>query len=71
MHADAWAALAKWVTAAIAFGAALYARNQVSEARKTRESVAQPNVVVFVDHNRKNWQYMDFVGQELRTDTRL
>jgi hypothetical protein len=52
MHADAWAAWAQWTTAAIAFGAALYARGQVREARITRERVAQPNVVVYVDRHK-------------------
>jgi hypothetical protein len=60
MHADAWAAWAQWVTVAIAFGAAVYARGQVLEARKTRERVAQPNVVVFVDRHEVRG-YMDLV----------
>lgn len=38
-----------------------FAAGQVSEARPTRKAVAQPNVVVYVDHNPDNWQYLDFV----------
>jgi hypothetical protein len=60
MHADAWAALAQWVTAAIAFGAAIFAYQQVKEARKTRERVAQPEVIVFVDHHQVR-RYVDLV----------
>jgi hypothetical protein len=58
MHADAVAA---WVTAAIGGGAAWFARGQVLEARRTRERVAQPNVVVFVDLSPDDWHYLDFV----------
>lgn len=61
MHADAAAAWAQWVTVAIAAGAAWFARGQVLEARKTRQRVAQPDVVVFIDHNPKNWQWFDLV----------
>jgi hypothetical protein len=61
MRADAWAALAGWCTFGIAVAAAVVGYLQVREARKTREKVAQPNVVVFMDHNPKNWQYLDFV----------
>lgn len=74
MHADAWAAWAQWATAAIAFGAAIYARGQVREARKTRERVAQPDVVVYVDlHDVR--RYMDLViknfGQTTAYNIRL
>lgn len=61
MHAGAWSAIADWATAGIAGGAAWFAYNQVGEARKTREAVAQPNVVVFADLNPDNWHYLDFV----------
>jgi hypothetical protein len=61
MHADAVAAWAQGVTAAIAAGAAWFARGQVLEARKTRQRVTQPDVVVFIDHNPKNWQWFDLV----------
>ena len=61
MHADAWAALALWITAAIAGGALLFASRQVNEARATRKAVAQPNVVVYVDLNPGDWQYLDLV----------
>ena len=61
MHADAWAALALWITAAIAGGALLFASLQVNEARATRKAVAQPNVVVYVDLNPGDWQYLDLV----------
>lgn len=74
MHADASAAWAQWVTAAIAFGAALYARGQVREARITRERIAQPNVVVYVDRHEVQG-YMDLViknfGQTTAYNVRL
>lgn len=38
----------------------MYARGQVREARETRERVAQPEVVVFVDHHEVR-HYMDLV----------
>ena len=60
-HADAWAALSLWITAAIAGGALLFASRQVNEARATRKAVAQPNVVVYVDLNPGDWQYLDLV----------
>lgn len=64
MTVDDWAAvaaIAQAATVAIAGAALFYARGQVKEARETREKVAQPNVVAFIDHNPKNWQYLDFV----------
>ncbi|WP_319454542.1 MULTISPECIES: hypothetical protein [unclassified Mycobacterium] len=61
MTADAWAALAQWVTALIAVGALVYARGQVKEARETRERVAQPDVVVYIELDPNDWQYMDLV----------
>lgn len=61
MTAEAWSALAAWATVAIAIGAAWFAYQQVTEARKTREKVAQPDVVVYVDHNESDWQQIDLV----------
>ena len=61
MTADAWAAVAQWVTAVIAGGALIYARGQVKEARETRERVAQPDVVVYIERDPHNWHYMDLV----------
>ncbi|WP_196326314.1 hypothetical protein [Mycobacteroides chelonae] len=49
------------MTVGVAGWAALYARGQVQEARKTRERVAQPEVVVFIERDPDNWHYMDFV----------
>lgn len=59
--AETWAAIAQWVTAAIAVGAAWFAYQQVTQARRTAERVAQPDVVVYVDHNRSNWHYLDLI----------
>jgi hypothetical protein len=56
MHADAAAAWAQWVTAAIAGGAGWFAYGQVREARRTRERVTAPGGVAYVDYNPKNWQ---------------
>ncbi|MEZ0384787.1 hypothetical protein [Mycobacterium sp. pW045] len=61
LSADAWAAIAQWVTVGIAGAAALFAYRQVGEARKTREEVAQPNVVVFPDINPTQFHYLDLV----------
>jgi hypothetical protein len=61
MHADTVAAWAQWVTAAIAGVAGCFARGQVLEARKTRERIAAPDVVTYIDHNPKNWQWFDLV----------
>lgn len=60
MHAHAWAAWAQWVIAAVAAVAAVIALRQLVELRKTREKVAQPNVV-FTDLNHQNWHYLDLV----------
>jgi len=60
MRADAWAALAQWLTVAVAGWALIYARGQVKEARDTRERVAQPEVVVFIDHHQIR-RYVDLV----------
>lgn len=54
MSPDAWgaiAALAQVSTVVVAAWALIYARGQVSEARRTRELVAQPEVVVYVERN--------------------
>lgn len=61
VRADAWAAIAQWVTVVIAGGAAWFAYRQVGEARRTREEVAQPNVVVFPDLNPVQFHYLDLV----------
>lgn len=61
VHADAWSAIAQWVTVVIAGGAAWFAAAQVIEARRTREEVAQPNVVVFADFNQVKSQFVDLV----------
>lgn len=58
--ADTWTAWAQWATVAIAFGAALFAYQQVELARETRERVAQPDVVVYIDHNEIR-HYLDLV----------
>jgi hypothetical protein len=61
MHADAAAAWAQWATAAIAAGAGWFAYGQVREARLTRERVTAPDVVAYIDHDPKNWQWFDLV----------
>jgi hypothetical protein len=61
VHADAWAALGSCVTAVVAIAAAGFAAWQVWELRSTRERQAQPNVVAFVQPNRKVYQFLDLV----------
>ncbi|WP_166906166.1 hypothetical protein [Mycobacterium sp. DL440] len=61
---DAWTALATLAqvgTVGVAGWALIYARGQVKEARETRERVAQPEVVVFIERDPQNWHYMDLV----------
>lgn len=61
---DAWtalAALAQVGTVGVAGWALIYARGQVKEARETRERVAQPDVVVFIERDPDNWHHMDLV----------
>ena len=73
-NADTWAAWAQWVTAAIAIGAAVFAYQQVKLARDTRERVAQPDVVVYMDHHAVR-PYLDLVvknfGQTAAYNVRL
>ena len=65
MQADARAALGARVAtgfagATVVIGGltAWFSRGQVLEARRTREKVAQPNVVVFADLNQDNWHIL-------------
>jgi hypothetical protein len=60
-RAEAWAAIGQWMTAAIAIAAAVFALNQVQEARRTRERQAQPNVVVFADLNPLDEDWLDVI----------
>ncbi|HKO30125.1 MAG TPA: hypothetical protein VJU54_03235 [Nitrospiraceae bacterium] len=61
MRSEAWSAIADGSTVGIAVAAAIFAYYQVVEARRTRERMAQPNVVVFIDHNPNGWQHTDLV----------
>ncbi|WP_431236706.1 hypothetical protein ACQ86B_17395 [Mycolicibacterium aichiense] len=77
MTGDDWAAVAAIAQAAtvlVAGWALIYARGQVQEARETRERVAQPNVVVYVDLHQVR-RYMDLViknfGQTTAYNVRL
>jgi hypothetical protein len=77
MTADTWvavAAIAQAATVVVAGWALIYARGQVREARETRERVAQPDVVVYVDRHEVR-RYMDLViknfGQTTAYNIRL
>jgi hypothetical protein len=77
MDASFWAAVAaisQAATVGVAGWALIYARGQVKEARDTRERVAQPEVVVFVDRHEVR-RYMDLViknfGQTTAYNVRL
>jgi hypothetical protein len=64
MTANSWsavAAIAQGLTVLVAGWALIYARGQVREARETRERTAQPDVVVFIEHNEIDWHHMDLV----------
>lgn len=58
---EGWSALGTWATAAIALGAAVFALFQVQEARRTREELAQPNVALFLELNRTDFQVLEIV----------
>lgn len=60
-RAEVWAAIGQWVTAGIAVAAAVFALNQVQEARRTRERQTQPNVVAFADLNSEHPGWLDLV----------
>jgi hypothetical protein len=66
--------LAQCATVVVAGWALIYARGQVREARDTRERVAQPDVVVYVDRHEVR-RYMDLVvknfGQTTAYNVRL
>jgi hypothetical protein len=77
MDANFWAgvaAISQAATVLVAGVALVYARGQVKEARETRERVAQPEVVVYVDHHKVR-RYMDLViknfGQTTAYNIRL
>ena len=69
---EAWAAIATWVTAGVAAGAAIgatrltrrqvrYAHDQVEEAKRTRENQAQPFVSVDFEPSPASHIFMDLV----------
>jgi hypothetical protein len=63
VNAENWAAvaaIAQAATVVVAGWALIYSRGQVLQARLTRERVAQPNVVVYVDRHEVR-RYMDVV----------
>jgi len=60
-RAEVWAAIAQWLTVGIALAAAIFALNQVQEARRTRERQVQPNVAVFADLNPDDWHWLDVI----------
>lgn len=77
MDATFWtavAAVSQAATVGVAGWALIYARGQVREARETRERVAQPDVVVYIDHHQVR-HYLDLViknfGQTTAYNVRL
>ncbi|MEJ7743205.1 MAG: hypothetical protein WKF73_11990 [Nocardioidaceae bacterium] len=73
--AEAWTALATWGTLAAAVAAAVFARGQVLEARRTREEEAQPFVVVDFEPSAAWSGIMDLVitntGKTVAKDVRV
>ncbi|NKU72716.1 hypothetical protein GS898_17335 [Rhodococcus hoagii] len=61
MRADAWAALAAWVTVGIALGALVFAWRQVTEAKTLREEQAAPYVVAYMELVTRDFTTVDFV----------
>lgn len=59
--AEAWAAIAAWLTASIALAAGFVAIGQVDEARRLRLEQAQPYVVVFMEPSPATSWCMDLV----------
>lgn len=58
---EAWTAVAAWTTATVAALAALFARRQVQEVRKTREEQAQPFIVVDFEPSEVSSKLMNLV----------
>lgn len=58
---EVWLTIAGWVTAGIALAAAIFAFNQVQEARRTRERQTQPNVVAFADLHPGESDWLDVI----------
>ncbi|MEV4126079.1 hypothetical protein [Nocardia sp. NPDC049707] len=82
VQADAWAASAGWVTALIALATVIVAGKyahrqlgaaleQVREAQTTRDEQAQPNVVVFMEHNHADWHMLELVVKNFGTTPAL
>ena len=75
MSPGGWTGLAACITAAVAIGAAIIGRNQLSEARRLRKEQAQPYVVVFLSQIEGDAQHMDLViknfGKTAATDVRV
>lgn len=59
--AGGWAAIAAWGTLGVAAVAALFARHQVLEARRTREDQAQPFVVVDFEPSKAGRVFVDLI----------
>ena len=53
IHADAWAAIAAWVTLLVLGVTAIFAYLQIRDARRLREEEARPVVVVDFDVDRR------------------
>jgi hypothetical protein len=71
MQPEVWSALGTWFTAAVAAVTVLvagrYAKQQVDEARRTREEQAQPNVVIYSELNPSVKQYIEIVVKNFGT----
>lgn len=65
LPSGAWAAIAAWVTVAIAGGTVVvtgrYAKRQIEQAEQLREEQAQPNVVVLAESNSTHWFVLELV----------
>lgn len=58
---EVWSAIGTWATVVIAIVAGVYAKRQVDIAKATREEIAQPNVALYAELNKTDWQVIELV----------
>ena len=61
LTSENWAAIGTWAAVGVAVVAAVFALRQVREARITRDEQAQPNVVMYTEPMKGDWQFLELV----------